>query len=357
MPAPVAAPRQPGASPGTLYLNPSSPPTQIGVCCYGPEEIESTIVKRPVDVVPFLGRRAVTWIHVSGLGDTSAIAELGRILELHPLALEDVTHGQHRPKVETYDHTLFLIVRTAGTGRNSGQAGHEQIALFLRPGLLITFQGRRGEWLAPVHARLDRVGSRLRTNGADYLAYALLDAVIDGYFPLLERIEDELERLEERVLAGADARVLEDLYGAKRELVALRKITWPLREVLHLLLAELRPPFTEQTRVFLRDCYDHIVLVMDMVESYRDLAASVTETHRSAISQRTNEVMRMLTLIATLFMPLSFIAGVYGMNFDAGASRWNMPELHWAFGYPFALTLMLAIGVGLLWLFRRRGWL
>jgi magnesium transporter len=237
-----------------------------------------------------------------------------------------------------------------------GEIQSEQLSLYLGPRFLLSFQEIPGDCLDPVRSRL-RQGGALRERGSDFLAYAILDAVIDGYFPVLEHCGDRLESLEEEVLAHPSPAAVRRVHEVRRELLLLRRAVWPLREAVNALLRDPHPRLGEETRLFLRDCYDHTVQILDLVETYRELASGLTDVYLSSIGQRTNETMRLLTVISTIFIPLTFLAGVWGMNFDTASSPWNMPELLWRWGYPAALAFMLAIALLMLWAFRRRGWL
>jgi magnesium transporter len=297
----------------------------------------------------------VLWLNVEGLSDVSVLEKLGKHFGLHPLCLEDVINVPQRPKLEGYDDYDFLIFRMAMLQAELGDT--EQVSLFLGPTYVLTFQERPGDVFEPVRQRLRQKRGKIRYCGADYLAYALLDAAIDGFFPLLEAIGDRLSTLEEAVLSTPTPQTLEQIYLVRRALTSLRRALWPAREAVHAMARGESKLVTEQTSLFLRDCYDHVLQVLDVLESYRDLASGLMDTYLSSQSYRMNEVMKVLTIIATLFIPLTFVAGIYGMNFDPGTSPWNMPELHWYWGYPFSLALMAGLAVLLLAFFRRKGWL
>jgi magnesium transporter len=231
------------------------------------------------------------------------------------------------------------------------------VSLFFGERYVVTFQEREGDCFEPVRNRIRRARGRLRENRPDYLAYALLDAVIDAYFPIVEAYGDRLEALEDRVLEEPTSDVVSEIHAVKRELSNIRRAVWPLRDVVNLLLREQHPLLREDTRLYLRDAYDHTIQLVELVESHREIASGLLDVYLSSVSNRMNEVMKVLTIIATIFIPLSFVAGLYGMNFDRQASAWNMPELSWDYGYPAALGVMLAIALGMLWFFRRKRWL
>jgi magnesium transporter len=237
------------------------------------------------------------------------------------------------------------------------RAETEQVSMFIGADYVITFQERQGDCFDPVRERLRRQKGRIRQSGADYLAYALIDAVIDAYFPVLENYGEELETLEDAVISAPRPEVIAQLHDLKRDLLALRRAIWPHREMINALIRDETELFAAPTRIFLRDCYDHAVQLLDVVETYREIASGLVDVYLSSMSARLNDIMKVLTIIATIFIPLNFIASLYGMNFDTEASPWNMPELGWSFGYPFALLLMLLSAIALVWLFTRRHWI
>ncbi|MEW6297764.1 MAG: magnesium/cobalt transporter CorA [Thermodesulfobacteriota bacterium] len=345
----------PGAPPGTLVVDPTAPPPVVRVIAYGPHEVVEQEVTDPGRIRDFLGRWPVTWVNVEGLGDAGTVRALGELFGLHPLALEDVIHVHQRAKVEQYDAYHFIVARMV---RLDESVGSEQLSLFLGHNFVLTFQeGYPGDCLEAVRTRLRKGQGQIRGAGADYLAYALLDAVVDCYFPVLEEYGERLEQLEAELIARPGAEAVSRLHTIKRDLLALRRALWPQREAFNTLLRDDAPLITHETRLHLRDCYDHTVQLIDLVETYRELSADLMDVYLSSVGNRTNEIMRVLTVIATVFMPLTFIAGVYGMNFNPAASPWNMPELNWYWGYPFSLTLMAGVAFAQLVFFWRRGWL
>lgn len=325
------------------------------VMAYGPGGLSESDLTDPALLDGLLERHAVVWVDVEGLADVELLRDLGRRFGLHQLALEDVLSGHQRAKTEDYADHLFIITRMPWQNRPFVS---EQLALFLARGVVLSFQeGHPGDSFEPVRERLRRASGRIREEGADYLCYALLDAAIDSYFPLLEDYGEQLEALEARVMAGAGAGIIQEIHGLKRDLLELRRVLWPQRELLHTLIRGDSSLIGERTRLYLRDCYDHVAQLMDMLETYREVASALVDIFLSTVSSRMNETMKILTLISTVFIPLSFIAGVYGMNFDTSVSPWNMPELDWYLGYPFALGLMGMVALGFLLLFYRKGWL
>jgi magnesium transporter len=345
----------PGASPGLLFVDPEAPRPTMAVLSYGPGELEECPSAQPADLAALLGRRAVTWVDVDGLGDAGLVRDLGECFGLHRLALADVVHTHQRAKVERYEQHLFIVLRMLKPGE---RLDTEQLSIFLGRDFVLTFQeGIPGDCLEPVRERIRRGVGRIRGAGPDYLTYALLDAVIDGYFPLLEAHGERLEALEDEVIHRPDGDCIARIHDIKRDLLTLRRAVWPLRDALGVLLRETPDVIAPETRPYLRDCYDHCVQIIDLVETYRELGSGLMDVYLSSLSNRMNEVMKVLTIIATIFIPLSFIAGVYGMNFSPQASPLNMPELDWYWGYPFALALMGVVALGLLCYFWRKGWL
>ncbi len=307
------------------------------------------------ELQPYLHRQdSVTWIDVVGLHDIDLLSRLGDEFGLHPLALEDVINTHQRPKLEDYGDHCFLILRLPHLGE---QLSTEQISLFLGRGWVVTFQETAEDPFEPVRDRLRRGRPRIRGGGADYLAYALMDTLVDSFFPLLEQYGERIQALEDELLDEPEQGTLGRVHAVKKDLMEIRRATWPLREVINGFERQDIELVGEQTRLFMRDCYDHTVQVIDIVETYRDMAAALTDLYLSSVSNRMNEVMKVLTVIASIFIPLTFLAGIYGMNFNPDASPWNMPELNWRWGYPAFWVLLLAVGGGMVWLFRRKKWL
>jgi magnesium transporter len=369
---------RPGTPPGTLreHVNPREP-VRIRRFRYSDSACEED---QPANIDEALAGRegaAVTWIDVVGLGDTGLLRRMGERLDLHPLTLEDVVNTWQRPKVESYDDYLFVVMRIqwlakdalagpspVGAGGAAGAGGDdrttlesEQISMFLGPDWVVTVQEVDCEPLQPVRDRVASGKGRIRRLGADYLGYAIIDALVDNYFPVLERYGDRLEQLEALLLANPNPSVLARLHELKKDLLQLRRTAWPQREVLNSLARSETTLIGAETRLFVRDGYDHAVQILDIVESYRDVANGLTDLYLSSLSHRTNEVMRLLTVISSIFIPLTFIAGIYGMNFDPGSSPLNMPELGWFWGYPTVIGLMLLVGGGMAFYFKKKGWL
>lgn len=352
----------PGTAPGTVIIDPGSPPPEISVISYGPErfdESESVDVDRLPD---FVGREEVTWVNVVGFGDANVIRRIGDIFHIHQLVLEDVVNVHQRAKVEEYDGQLFIVARmvslTDGTGDDHDlRIESEQISLIVGKNYVVTFQEKPGDCFDPIRSRLRKAAGRVRQAGADYLAYSLLDAIVDGYFPVLERFGEELDAVEDQFEGHHGHSTVHRIHQLRSDLLTLRRSAWPHREAINSLLRTDMPLITAETRVYLRDCYDHTVQIIDVAESSRELCSDLRDLHFSQMSLRQNDIMKVLTVMATIFIPLSFIASLYGMNFDHHVSKWNMPELQYKYGYPCVLALMLIVAGGLLVFFRRRGWI
>jgi magnesium transporter len=315
----------------------------------GHTEVTVTTVDEAIRRLPSEG---VTWINVDGL-DAAVLAELGQHFNLHPLALEDVLNVPQRPKVERYDKHFFMVLRSMRLGADAGSPDiiDEQVSVFFGPGWVITIQERAdGDCFAPVRAAIRQGRGRVRETGADYLAYLLLDAAVDAYFPVLEALDDRMSALEDDAITARGGDTLVRLQRLRHDLLNVRRAVWPIREQVGVLQRDDSSLIAAETRVFLRDAYDHAMQALEIVEALRETSASVMEVYLSAQNQRLNEVMKVLTVIATVFIPLTFIASIYGMNFEF------MPELHSRWGYPFALGLMVATAGGLILYFHRRGW-
>lgn len=346
----------PGTAPGTLVEHAETPrPARISLVDYTPEEFIEREVAVPADCQPYLKRKSVTWIHVQGDVPADTLRNLGELIELHPLALEDVMNSGQRPKLDHYDDQDFIAMNLPGFC-NSGIVS-QQVSLFFGSDYIISFSNAEADPFEPVRRRLRSSNGLFRTRGADYLLYSLIDVIIDAGFPLLDSLGETLEELEAELLDKPKQETLGRIHEMKRELLLLRRSLWPQREVVNALLRPEHTLISDETRVYLRDCYDHTVHIMDLLETYRDMATGMLEVYLSSVSNRTNEIMRVLTIIATLFIPLTFIVGVYGMNFSHDTSPWAMPELRWYYGYPLIWVVMLAVAGGLLYFFKRRHWL
>ncbi len=347
---------KPGTSPGTLQAveNPDGEPVRITVIDYGPEYLVERELHGLEEILEFRDTPTVTWINIEGLHDLELLRGLGRELGFHPLTLEDVVNCGQRPKIEDYGPYHFMVLKSLRL--HDEHLEIEQISFFLSGHYIITLQEIPGDSFEAVRQRIRQGKGLIRRMGPDYLAYALVDALVDEFFPILEAYGERLEDLENTLVARPTPGVLHTLNRIKRELLVLRRVAWPERELLSHLQRDESHIIRPETQVYLRDCYDHVVQIIDMVETYRDIAAGMLDVYLSSTSNRMNEIMKVLTIISTIFIPLNFIAGVYGMNFDTEVSPLNMPELHWYFGYPAVLAVMLTVAGGLVFYFHRKGW-
>lgn len=347
---------KPGTSPGTLRAPevPGAAPVRVTVIDYGPDDFTEKKVERVEELARFRETPTVTWINVEGLHDAELVEKLGQMFGFHRLTLEDVLNCGQRPKIEDYGSYHFLIMKSLFM--KNGELETEQISFFLSGNFVVTFQEVPGDSFEAVRERIRQGKGQIRQMGPDYLTYALIDALVDEFFPILEAYGDRIEELESEILENPTQETVHRIHGVKRELLLLRRAAWPEREVINALQRQEADAIHPDTQVFLRDCYDHTIQVIDMIETYRDLASSMLEVYLSSASNRLNEVMKVLTIISTIFIPLNFIAGVYGMNFNTRASPLNMPELNWAFGYPMALGVMAVTAGGLVLYFKRKGW-
>lgn len=298
----------------------------------------------------------ITWIDVAGAPDAELVEALGNRFGLHPLALEDVLHAGQRSKLDDFESHLFAVLNLPAWDERWLEI--IQVSLFLGKNFVISFHEDHGDLWAPIRARLTTSpGGRIRSSGPDYLLYTLVDLVVDQAFPILEAYADELEEIDDLLITRPETNQLERIHESRRELVFLRRALWSQRDVTTAMLRPDLQIINDSTQLFLRDCQDHAIHILDMVESYRDLSGALLELNLSNANLRMNDVMRVLTVIATIFMPLSFVVGVYGMNFNPSASPWNMPELNWAYGYPTVLGIILLAVSGMLVLFRRKRWI
>ncbi|MGC3966880.1 MAG: magnesium/cobalt transporter CorA [Pirellulales bacterium] len=342
-----------GAAPGSIIIDPAAPDSDVYLTHYGSETLIERRVTDLASIKRELERGGVTWVNVVGLGSAAVLKQLAEMFHLHPLAMEDVVNVHQRPKVDRYGEQLFITLRMDA---RTPKLRTEQVSLFVGRGFVITFLEDPGDCFDPVRRRLRESDGIIRRRGADYLAYALLDAAVDGYFPLLEEFGDRLDILEDEVLLTPTPDAVARIHDAKHQLRTLRRIIWPLRDAMNELARDSSTIIADETRVYFRDLYDHTVQIIDIVETYREIGSDLVDLYLSSQSNRMNEIMRVLTVISTIFMPLSFIVGVYGMNFNTD-SPWNMPELNWRFGYVIIWAILIAVTAGFLVFFQRRGWL
>lgn len=343
-----------GTPPGAIITDPNAARPELTVIAYSPEAQVTEDLRSVAELDRYVDEWPVVWLNVDGLGDADVIRRIGERFGLHRLALEDVVNTHQRSKVEEYGEHLFVV------GRMVSRTAHvesEQIAIFLVGNVIITFQEQGGDCLDVVRRRIRQNRGKIRKVGPDYLLYCLLDAVTDAYFPILDGLSEAMELLEDEVVEAPTNQTLARVHGVKRDLLTLRREISSLREAVNALIRDSGAEISDDTRLHLRDCYDHTIRIHELVDSYREIMAGLLDVYLSSVSNHMNEVMRVLTVIATLFIPLTFLVGVYGMNFSYEASPYNMPELYWHWGYPALWLFMLVLAGGQLLVFWRKGWL
>jgi magnesium transporter len=347
--------KKPGDSPGTIVHTGEKRLEQprITLIGYDAADFESREIEPAgiADCFPPPDADRVTWLNIDGLHDTDLLHDLGQRAGLHPLMVEDIGSVGQRPKQEEYETNHFIVLRMLRYNETNHQVEEEQLSIVVGPNYVLSFQEAAGDSFDPVRERLRLGRGQIRSRGADYLAYALMDAVVDEYFVVVETIGDRIEQLEQDVILDPQPETASAIHHLKNELLVMRRAVWPLRDLFNSLLRDESPIFSQGTRVYLRDAYDHAVQVIDNTETMRDLTAGLLDMYLSSVSNRMNETMKVLTLIATMFIPLTFLVGVYGMNFD------YMPELHWAWAYPVLWIAMVAVAATMFIWFRRKSWL
>jgi magnesium transporter len=343
--------RTAGLPPGTLVHVGAdrTAKVRISLIDYDEEHFEEKEIRQIEEIFPFKESPTVTWINVDGIHDTGLMEKMGEHFGIHPLVLEDIVNTGQRPKMEDFGDYIFVVLKMLCLEKDEVRS--EQVSIILGPNFVISFQEVPGDVFDPVRDRLRKSKGRIRKLGADFLGYALVDMIVDNYFLILENFGERIECLEDRLIDNPAPETLQAIHNLKRELVFLRKSVWPLRELISGLERAESKLIADSTAIYIRDVYDHTIQVMDSVESYRDIVSGMLDTYLSSVSNRMNEVMKVLTIIATIFIPITFVAGIYGMNFE------RMPELSWPWGYFGALGVMGAIGLAMVIYFRRKGWL
>jgi magnesium transporter len=342
-----------GLPPGTLIhigVQKAEVP-KITIIDYDETHFQEREVRSIEECLVFKDQPTVTWINIDGLHQIEVLEKLGECYGFHPLVLEDILNTDQRPKIDDHGQYLYIVLKMLHDKGKGGQVEAEQISLILGPHFVFSFQEKEGDVFDAIRERIRNGKGRIRKMGADYLAYALLDAVVDYYFVILEKLGERIEILETELVANPETKTLKEIQSLKREMIYLRKAVWPLREVVAALERRESPLFQKTTVIYLKDVYDHIIQVIDSIETYRDMLSGMLDIYLSSISNRLNSVMKVLTIIATVFMPLTFLAGVYGMNFK------HMPELEWRWGYPLVWAVMIGIGVSMIVYFKKKKWM
>lgn len=342
-----------GQPPGSLMYTGkySEGKASISVFDYDESHFEEKNIEQPTDLLVYRDRPGTTWINIDGVQDVSLVELVCKHYHIHPLTIEDILNPEQRPKIEDSEDYLFVVLKMMTYDEPKGFVHSEQVGLLLGKDFVLSFQEVPGDTFEGVRNRLRSGKGSIRKNGADYLLYALIDTIVDNYFVILEKAGDMLEDIERELLVQPSQRTLGQLYSLKREMLTIRRMVWPLREVIYKLERDDLKLIRQETRVYLRDVYDHIIRVIDTVENMRDLLGGMLDLYQSIMGNRMNAVIKVLTIISTIFIPLTFIAGVYGMNFE------YMPELEWKYGYLAAWILMIGMVVGMLVYFKKKKWL
>lgn len=347
----------PGSAPGVILQKRgvATTPLSLSVVDYRNGEFEEHDDLDIEAARPFFSSPRNTWLHLQGDPSAEELHAIGEAYGLHPLAVEDVINGAQRTKIEAYPSQHFIVLRYPVL--RDDVLDTEQISIFFGKNYVVSFHGGTTDIFEPIRERLRKnPQGRLRSLKCDYLLYALIDLVVDSSFPVLETLGEQIEELEDQVINEPTRETLDQIHIMKRELVLLRRAQWPQREMLNSLLRDEHDLISDGTKIYIRDCYDHTIQVMDLLENYREMSSGLLDVYLSSLSHRMNDVMKVLTVIATIFIPLSFLAGVYGMNFDTTAGSWNMPELSWPYGYLAFWLMSLVVAGGMLLVFRRKGW-
>lgn len=324
---------------------------KISILDYDEIQFEEKEAKTIEECFPFKDKPTTTWINIDGLHQVDIIEKIGKKFNFHPLLLEDILNTEQRPKIEVFEDHIYIVLKMLYYDDRTNEISSEQISIIFGQNFVISFQEKEGDIFDPMRERIRTGKGRIRKMGADYLAYSLMDAIVDNYFIILEKIGDDIEEVEESMITNPKPETLHAIHRLKRKMISLRKSVWPLREVVSYLERSESSLIQNPTRIYLKDVYDHAIQVIDTVETYRDVLSGMLDVYLSSISNKMNEIMKVLTIIATIFIPLTFIAGVYGMNFE------YMPELKWKWGYPAIWSVMLIVGISMLFYFGKKKWL
>ena len=342
-----------GLPPGSIVHigNKRDEKVKITIVDYSEAKFQEKEVKSVEECFPYKDKSTITWINIDGVHEVKVIEEIGKHFNLHPLILEDIVDTDQRPKIKDFGDYIFIILKMLYCNKKGNAIRVEQVSLILGKNYVISFQEREGDVFSFIRERIRNNIGRIRKLGADYLVYSLIDAIVDNYFTIIERLDEKIENLEDKIIIQPNPSNVQAIHKLKRDLIFLRKSVWPLREVISFLEKDESPLVLESTHIYLRDVYGHTIQVMDTVETLRDVISGILDIYLSSINTRMNEIMKMLTIIATIFIPLTFITGIYGMNFQ------YMPEIKWFWGYPAVLSIMVAIGIGMLIYFKGKKWM
>lgn len=348
---------EPGEAPGTLDLEPDAPDPNIILIDYNTENATRLTISDPEECRPYLDTKSVSWVDIQGLGNQNTWDKFIDIYKLHPIAVEDIVNVPQRPKVVDYKEQLLMVAWMVMIYPDDGSLHKEQVSLVIGKNYLLTIQEEPDyDCFEPVRDRIRYSKGIIRGEGVDYLAYALIDTIIDEFFPVLEQYGEMIDDLEDEVVFEPTPKTLKKIYELRRELLTLRRAVWSHRDALNILIRDDNNLISSEVRIYLRDCYDHTIQLRDMVDTYREVAAGLMDIYLSSVSNKMNQVMKTLTVISSIFIPLTFLAGIYGMNFDTEKSPFNMPELEWYFGYPLCLSVMAITSVVQIFFFWQKGW-
>lgn len=345
--------RKIGLAPGSLVHigEERTEKPKITIIDYNRDNYQEKVVESVEECFPFKDNPTVSWINVDGIHQVDIIEKLGTHFGLHPLVMEDIVHTSQRPKMEDYDSYIYVVLKMLWFEDGDTDVKTEQVSIILGQNYVISFQEVEGDTFKFLRERLRNGKGRIRAMGADYLTYAILDSIVDNYFLIIEKFGEVIEGLEEELIENPSPEILQRIHELKKEMIYLRKSVWPLREVINGLERTESPLFNDSTFIFLKDVYDHTIQIADAIETYRDVLSGILDVYLSSVSNKMNEVMKILTIIATIFIPLTFVAGMYGMNFT------NMPELGWKWGYPAVWIINILIFISMYMYFRKKNWL
>ena len=348
-----------GLVPGSIVYVGDEPKAKpkITIIDYKQDHFQEKDAKSVEDCFPFKESPTVTWINIDGIHDTDVIKRIGDYFEVHHLILEDIVNTTQRPKFEEFDKFIFVVLKMLYYNKDENEIQAEQVSLILASNCVISFQEKEGDVFDALRERIRNGKGRIRKSGPDYLAYALLDSIVDSYFLILEKLGEKIESMEDELIANPTPKNLQVIQHLKSDMIFLRKSVWPLREIISSLQRTESGLINESTAIYMRDLYDHTIQVIDNIESLRDMVSGMLDIYMSSISNRMNEVMKTLTIIATIFIPITFVAGIYGMNFNSETSFLNMPELNWKFGYIFVWIIMGLMAMSMIIYFKRKKWL
>ncbi|MBT3412917.1 MAG: magnesium/cobalt transporter CorA [Candidatus Jacksonbacteria bacterium] len=340
-----------GLPPGTLLQNRTKKQSaEISIIDYTPKTFQEKKVKKSAACAPLKTKKSVSWINVSTVNDVKQIEELGNTFDIHSLVLEDITNTDQRPKTEDHEKYIYTVLKMLSYNSTKGKTFIEQVSILLGDNFVISFQEADGDVFNPIREQIRKNESRIRTSKSDFLAYSLIDSIVDNYFVVLEHIGEKIGKIEEQIFSHPNQHTMEKIHALKRDIIFIRRSVWPLREVINNMQRSESKLIGKESKLYFRDVYDHTIQIMDTTETFSDMLSNLLDVHLSKMTHGMNEVMKVLTIIATVFIPLTFLTGLYGMNFI------HMPELQWRYGYPFALGIMLVAALLMLAYFKKKKW-